>query len=307
MTTGSATTTGTLVLALYAETPLHPGMGQSTGIVDLPVQREQHTRFPLIPATGLKGSFRELAELKWAQTPAVVDALFGPASGVLHAGALVFTDARLLAFPVRSLREVFLWVTCPIALGRLARDLQLAGRTANRLSVSSPGSEQMLTAVPELQGDVVLEDLAFTATYNQNWASAADYLATFLPRSPAHDVHRSKLQRHLALVSDEDFTWFVEHATHVTARVALKPDKTNENLWYEEALPADTLFYTFLRTERPRTANGTVQDSAAVRQHFHDLLADRNSLIQVGGNETIGHGWCAVQVVGEREGEGNAG
>jgi CRISPR-associated protein Cmr4 len=45
---------------LLAETPLHPGSGgDSTGIVDLPIQRERYTNFPKIEASSLKGSLRE--------------------------------------------------------------------------------------------------------------------------------------------------------------------------------------------------------------------------------------------------------
>ena len=42
------------ILTLYAETSLHPGTGQTTGVVDLPIQRERHTGFPKIEATGFK-------------------------------------------------------------------------------------------------------------------------------------------------------------------------------------------------------------------------------------------------------------
>jgi len=41
-------------------TPLHAGSGQDLGVVDLPIQRERHTGFPKIEASGLKGSIREV-------------------------------------------------------------------------------------------------------------------------------------------------------------------------------------------------------------------------------------------------------
>src|SRR5205823_6002920 len=58
--------------------------------------------------------------------------LFGPpsANAAEFAGALSVTDARLAAFPVRSLKGVFAWVTCPTVLDRLARDADLAGLPA---------------------------------------------------------------------------------------------------------------------------------------------------------------------------------
>ena len=70
------------ILSLYAETSLHPGSGSSTGVIDLPVQRERHTGFPIIPPTGVKGTLRQQAELLWPKTDgklhSTVSVLFGP-------------------------------------------------------------------------------------------------------------------------------------------------------------------------------------------------------------------------------------
>jgi CRISPR-associated protein Cmr4 len=44
---------------IIAETPLHPGSGgEISGLVDLPIQRERHTKFPKIEASELKGCIR---------------------------------------------------------------------------------------------------------------------------------------------------------------------------------------------------------------------------------------------------------
>lgn len=313
MTTGtSAATGGTFLLALFAETPLHPGTGQSTGVVDLPVQRERHTRFPIIPSTSLKGSLRDLAEQNWDQV--VVNQVFGPLARQdvdLHAGALVLTDARLLAFPVRSLSHVFLWVTCPLALGRLRRDLSLAGLEADWPGDTNVNSGELVSAADDLVGTVVLEDLALTARVDATWRTVASRVAeAFLPDSPAHGVHKDKLARHLVLVTDEDFAWLVEHATQVTARIALNDRKTTTgdggNLWYEETLPADTLLYALVRAEQPRTVNPSLNGAAAVRERLMLLLNGAGSFVQVGGNETVGHGWCAVRVVDGGQGGDDA-
>ncbi|NMB17226.1 MAG: hypothetical protein GX980_08970 [Firmicutes bacterium] len=50
------------VLFLYGQSWLHPGAGASTGSIDLPVQREVHTDYPMIPASSVKGSLRAMAE-----------------------------------------------------------------------------------------------------------------------------------------------------------------------------------------------------------------------------------------------------
>jgi CRISPR-associated protein Cmr4 len=43
------------ILTFYAETPIHMGAGQSVSYVDLPVQRERHTSFPVLWSSGIKG------------------------------------------------------------------------------------------------------------------------------------------------------------------------------------------------------------------------------------------------------------
>src|SRR5262249_17469463 len=104
------------------------------------VQRERHTHWPTIAGSALKGILRhrcreeartrhEGSRKKANEDDEVLVAVFGPGKveeSSSHAGALSVTDARILAFPVRSLRGVFAWVTCPAVLVRLKRDLGLA-------------------------------------------------------------------------------------------------------------------------------------------------------------------------------------
>ena len=70
----------------------------------------------------------------------------------------------------------------------------------------------------------------------------------------------------------------------MNARNALDPDrKTSENLWYEETLPADSVFYALLAERQQRDALRRVAG-----------LFDGHAYLQVGGNETVGMGWLAV-------------
>ena len=114
----------------------HPGSGTALGVVDLPVQRERHTAWPMIPGSALKGVLRDCCRQhvpgrrgKEADSDPDLVTAFGPPTSEAdkHAGAISLTDARLLAFPVRSLKGVFAWVTCPAALERLNRDLKMVG------------------------------------------------------------------------------------------------------------------------------------------------------------------------------------
>ncbi len=123
------------LITLYTHTPLHVGCGTSVDVVDLPLMRERITNFPVIPSTSLKGVFRQAGrdfEGTNGYTLAVNDVLFGNKDDVqtdaggkekIHAGCIQIMEAKLLAFPVRSLAGCFAWLTCPAILHRYKRDV----------------------------------------------------------------------------------------------------------------------------------------------------------------------------------------
>lgn len=47
----------TQLCVFYGVTPLFAGSGQAIGAVDLPIQRERHTRWPMVQASGVKELF----------------------------------------------------------------------------------------------------------------------------------------------------------------------------------------------------------------------------------------------------------
>jgi len=157
----------TALLFIHAQTGLHPGSGTALGTVDLPVQRERHTQWPVIAGSTLKGILRDACRRSTGNNGDLF-AAFGPetAEADKHAGALCLTDARLLAFPVRSLKGVFAWVTCPAVLERLRRDLNLGRKDGNALSLpTEPEKDKALCQQNSpllLEGNkLVLEEFEF--------------------------------------------------------------------------------------------------------------------------------------------------
>src|SRR5439155_954829 len=58
-------------------------------------------------------------------------------------GALSVADARLLLFPMRSLKGTFAWLSCPFALKRLKRDVEDSGLAGTcPLGEPPPGRSQ---------------------------------------------------------------------------------------------------------------------------------------------------------------------
>jgi CRISPR-associated protein Cmr4 len=91
---------------------LHAGVGQAAELIDLPIARLKGTGIPYVPGSSIKGVLRD-ARSGAGFNSDEVQAVFGPDkdNADKHAGALICTDARLLALPVRSFRGTFAYVT----------------------------------------------------------------------------------------------------------------------------------------------------------------------------------------------------
>ena len=287
------------LLFIHALTGLHPGGGTAIGVVDLPVQRERHTQWPVVAGASLKGVLRDAcrtgaSEGEWL-------AAFGPETERASdfAGALAFTDARLLAFPVRSLRGVFAWATCPAVLDRLRRDARLLAGNENP-PPEPPRPAHGKAACPRqsdnlIDGDrLLLEEFEFRRSGDDGGVAA--WLATHaLPESDGATVER--LARNLIVLHEDDFTHFARHATEVIARVGLDYERKTAKkgaLFYEEFLPPETLFYAVVlaKASRHPDAGGEAADM------LRFLRKRMPAVVQIGADQTIGKGLCATRVVG---------
>jgi CRISPR-associated protein Cmr4 len=283
------------LLFIHAQTGLHPGSGTALGTIDLPVQRERHTQWPVIPGSTLKGILRDACR-RAAGIDANLLAAFGPetADADKHAGAISLTDARILAFPVRSLKGVFAWVTCLAVLQRLHRDVGMCGNANGLTLPSAPGKDKAhcrLGSSLLVDGNkLVLEEFEFERTGDAD--ELTDWLAS---RAVSDEFTRERLKSHLVVLHDDDFTHFVRHATEVVARVGLDYERKTVKkgaLFYEEFLPAETLFYSVVLASASRR-DGHGQDAGGNLQYLSDKLPP---ILQIGGDETIGKGLCAVRL-----------
>src|SRR5690606_39856488 len=266
----------TRLLGLLSETPIHVGAGESTGFLDLPVARAAATDYPVIPGCGRTGAARDLAPTRGWDEPKR-KAVFGSQDA---AGDLLISDGRLLLLPVRSLHGAFRWVTCPHLLERLERDTRRAGQPVQCADVLLPGEDQCLAAG---NGSLFLEERQFTISGPVPRA-VMDAVRPVFFHSPTAD----RLTERLVILHDNAFAWFARYGLMLSARNVLDEDKkTSKNLWYEEAVPPDALFYALVAERRQGTD---------ALQELLDLFAEAPYL-QVGGNETVGHGVFAVQVL----------
>ncbi len=260
------------MIGLLAETALHPGASQSAGAIDLPVQRERATKYPVIVGSSLKGSLRNSLELAWRdEQPEQVESLFGKPEGV---GQISITDGRLLLLPVRSLQHAFVWITCPYLLERFQRDLLLTEHSTS-WSIPEVARSHVLIADLPANTSLFLEEFAFTIQNHSGLEEIGQDIAPLM----AHESARTRLSHHLAILHDEDFGYFAEYGLPVNARNQLNDEKISKNLWYEETLPADTLLYYLALS---------VEDSLTP---FVDYIK-HSPYIQLGGHASVGQGYC---------------
>lgn len=292
----------TALMFLHAQTSLHPGSGTALGVVDLPIQRERHTQWPLIPATSLKGVLRDACSRRSADKEQVL-AAFGPetAEAEKHAGAISVTDARILAFPVRSLRGVFAWVTAPTVLERFNRDAALAKLPRLDLPPPPARGKAICPAQSPLLVDgnvIVLEEFEFEVLSQPPVVAQRLAQEAFLTED---DTTPAAFRNRLAILHDDDFTHFVRHATEVVARIGLDAaTKTVKQgaLFYQEFLPSETLMYAIVFAHGSRREN-TSWDAKAMLAHVRENLP---AVLQIGGDETTGKGLCAVRLGNGKEG-----
>lgn len=272
----------TCLLGLLAETSIHPGGAEAAGVVDLPVAREAATDYPVIPGSSLKGALLGLAREKVNGAERLSEPerhrIFGQQD---NAGALLVSDARLLLLPVRSLQSAYKWITCPHLLERFQRDRQRAGPATDPITTPSAEAGKYLGADP---GPLFLEERQF-----ERQGELPSGLAEALGSLIRHEATAKRLVHQLVILADDDFVWFARHGLPVQARNVLDEQrKTSKNLWYEETIPPDSLYYALL-AERESNAIEPVTK----------MFGDRPYL-QVGGNETVGMGWFAVTVLDQK-------
>ena len=305
-----------LYYSIKAMTPLHVGVGTGLGHIDLPIQREVHTKFPMIPGTAVKGALREyhlrdLARKTGRDIKELDEALQKCENSDLNglkarfgcqerAGNLAFSDLRILLFPVKSLNGIFAYITSPAVLMRLAEDVQMEPPSPY-LKVNVNGGKSRLSddeafvafnhSVNLMDKDlVVLEEFTFKAVdldlNNEliNWLMEAfDKLG----------INFDEIIKRLVILSDNAFNDFVQNYTEVQTHVKIDPSTGTVQsgaLWTEEYLPAETFMYGIIFEVRNNKSEDTDLTEGLLPDYLH-----------LGGDITTGKGFVRIYE-GEKEG-----
>lgn len=281
------------IMFIIAESPLHPGSGSDTGIVDLPIQRERYTNYPKIESSSLKGSLREyFYKIDKDKTNIV----FGPEESGDYAGCVAFTEAKILFFPVKSLRGVFAWVTCPYVIERFKKDLKCSKIDSNfldniNISPLRVNTESKVLLDQNNQKKVTLEEFTFKeVTEDQDVDELAEYFSDLFQDNYRQD----KFKKSIVVLSDDDFEYFVTNSTEIITRTKINVYTGTVQtgaLWTEEYLPENTIMYSLVMIGEPRGKNEDLKESSQVIEFLNKIDKE---VIQIGGNQTIGKGLCKI-------------
>ncbi len=280
------------------ESPVHCGVGQEIGIVDQPLQRERHTNYPCIHGSEIKGVFRQYYNGN------NVEEIFGPEKsgeeGGDFASAVSFGDARVLFFPVKSLKGTYVWITSKDVLDKFSRTLKMANINNNICvpAITPPNDDNIIVYDTSIVVDskVILEDYMFTPQNGTNNAFDS-IIDNIVPGSiSGYEYLNESLKKKICVVSDDIFREFTEISTEVITRIEID-DETgvvkSGALWTEEYLPTDTiLYFPVFAVDSRKSKNGLKA------QEVLAAVKTLNTYLQIGGNETVGKGFVRINWVG---------
>ncbi|HOW64132.1 MAG TPA: type III-B CRISPR module RAMP protein Cmr4 [Candidatus Paceibacterota bacterium] len=298
---------------IITQTPLHIGTSAVDATLDQPILRERHTGFPILPGSTLKSRFAQ----EWTQAATgsrTEEGLrfFGKNQpGASAPGCIQFTEAKLLAFPVRSARGAFAWITSPLALRRLVRD---GGMPADLLPSLALRDDQALfsrsspvTVALGHEAKVVLEEYTFLHAGDLPATSKAPppstktesgsvSLGDFFQGLLITDVVWQEVSTRLIVVNDGILSALTRLACEVMPHTTIDPQTgaTRPGETYsQENVPAETLFFASIHSLAYRSA-ASPGDQTNPLQIIQSRLHRR--IFQFGGDASTGLGFCRVEV-----------
>jgi CRISPR-associated protein Cmr4 len=260
---------------------LHVGNGDiNFDIIDNQVQKDPNTTLPNIHSSSLKGAFRE--HFTQYDANGMINYIFGPDSTTddnHQTGAYIFFEAKLLSRPIRSNVRYFFEATSPFIIKEFLESCQLFSVD---IEAELKKALNILANHPVKQGSpvifvndqtVILEDLKAVKGNIEN-----EILNTL----------KKFFGENLALLNDTDIK-----ALSLPVLARNKLDKgESKNLWYEEVVPKQSKFYFFIAKPQNIDQKDYEQKIAGFEKRF-----DKEEIIQIGANKSIGYGFCKVEAI----------
>lgn len=241
----------THVFLITAKTNLHVGdeSGSTFSVIDKAIQRDPLTKLPCINSSSLKGAIKEFCVNNLdEETSLNIKNLFG--SDVDETGKAdhnnsqkgnaIFFDAKLLLMPQQNDTDLFHYITCDKVIEQMDEKTALFDKKNKEAEKQNNKVEDTLKKVKSI-------------TKNEK------------------DITTVSFEKFKESCSDDNLP--------IIARNVLENGES-KNLWYEQVLPAETVFYAIIRENGDNLKN-----------------ALNGKLVQIGANATIGYGYCMFNIL----------
>lgn len=261
---------------------MHVGSGEyNVGVIDNLVQRDVINKFPNINSSSLKGAFREF--FKSEKNDDFIKRVFGSAPKAQDdkaSGSFRFFEANILSYPVRSNVVAYLRAVSIDVLKEFLLKIKMFQKQNDY--------KELVNVLNFLTGIDVKEKKPIVFNTKLDKAIVEDFeLKAEIYSKDLDNTMRTALYKYfgkrVVLLHNNDFQRLCgENMLPVISRNYLESGES-KNLWYEEVVPRLTQFY-FPVMEEDRDAND-----------FESKLSD--SLIQFGGNASIGYGYSKIEPI----------
>jgi CRISPR-associated protein Cmr4 len=287
----------------YLLSPLHTGASSQAGNL-MGIAREVHTELPYLPSSSIRGKIRsmilasEKSDLA-SEKPDETGILFGEKikdGSQPTEGEVWFGDASLLLFPIASYSHQFLWITCPLWLGRWSRWRE---DKDNKLSELVKKWRALLNNADEAQSKKAISSIKGQSIYLQGALLEQNEIAEidkeiweYFKDIPDNDGILD-LKNKLLVLSDDDCGAMVEIGLQREVRITLKDDEktvSGGSFRAEEAIPSETVLFFPWGLKPDKDQNRT----ANAREMLWNTL---NQRIQFGGLEGLGRGWTENKTI----------
>jgi len=264
---------------------LHVGNGETNySVIDKQVQKDPLTSLPQINSSSLKGALREFVTMIDSQVQsangnhndehakALCTTVFGSEPTEQNkpiAGKCNFFDAKLLSLPVRTNEKPFMRATSKEALQSYIQSCNIFGLD-HKLDLTTLSTSYR----SDNQGSIIIEE--------NEW--------TYDP--PTCQESLAFIGEDVILLEDAHFRTLAKELPFV-ARNYLENGKS-ENLWYEEIVPRESLFYFVV--QEPTETLMHKNDKKTIKAYLNSFVhyIDDKKLF-IGANTTVGYGLCYIK------------
>ncbi|QGA53948.1 type III-B CRISPR module RAMP protein Cmr4 [Sulfolobus sp. E5-1-F] len=274
-------------------TPLHPGVGQTLGSVDLPVQRDT-LGYPIIYSSSIKGAIRSAyRKMKSGGNSNNLERkIFGGSEETVeetNQSKFSVLDAYLLTIPTRALNNVYVYLTSDFLIQRLNMYLEIYNILMRKSNYVKPDFSKAEVLASENIGNEFLAE-SYQIGKNQQDDEILKIKKLLQLEKPL-----------VALKNDLIAKALIDRSLMRIARVKLNDNKTVEaGPWTEEYIPPYSYFITLFLYKDEETMK-EIEQLLSLNQSTESKSQKSSTSYQyifIGGKETTGKGLVKISRFG---------